>query len=312
MPQETSEATHRAVLLGNNKRFRGEETVINKEIKDLVSLETVFNDNPVRVFDMNGEPYFAIVDLSKAWGLHRDTLRNKIQDNSELFEGHIITLDGVTPSLILTEERGMYMLMAKLTVSRVKNPDAKKFILAFQKFVPELLQKFRKGELLVRDTYQVLPSGAYTYFEQQMGMAKIMHETMGVNLGIAGARTISYVEEKTGIKFDLQRDLLPTYNQLEIGFMNATNLGERIGKKPEKTNSLLADMGLQYRQEKEWILTEEGQRYAEKKPFDVILPNGSKHSGFQNLWKESVIERIAEYQKEAGCDFKPTHSSELV
>ncbi|GEM_PF-5253835 len=42
---------------------------------------------------------------------------------------------------------------------------------AFQKFVPDLIQKFRKGHLVER-TDLVLPDEANQYFEQQMHLAK--------------------------------------------------------------------------------------------------------------------------------------------
>lgn len=107
-----------------------------------------------------------------------------IDRHPEIFEGHVITMDGVTPtiknsseskkgnqSLTCVNERGLYISMARIGINQLSNPDAKKYVLAFQKFLPDLIQKFRKGHLVER-TNLVLSDETTQYFEQQMHLAK--------------------------------------------------------------------------------------------------------------------------------------------
>ena len=49
------------------------------------SIESLFNDKPVRVFDINGDPYFALVDLEAAWGTKEETIAQMIYRHPELF-----------------------------------------------------------------------------------------------------------------------------------------------------------------------------------------------------------------------------------
>jgi hypothetical protein len=56
------------------------------------------------------------------------------------------------------------------------------------------------------------------------------------------------------------------------------------------TNRLLADHGLQFRNDRdEWGLTEAGEAWAEAMPYSR---NG--HSGYQILWNPAVTEQLKE------------------
>jgi len=282
-----------------------------QNMNELTVTTEIFKDIPVRIVRMGKDRVIPVNDIADGIGYDRDNLRRMLVKNKEQFQPYMVNViipssDGNEHSSNGLLRDGVFGVFMKLQSGRIKDPARRQRILDFQHWVMEAIGKIMDG-LPVESTSLAIPTDARVFFEQQMGLAKVMHDTMGVNLGIAGARTISYVEEKTGCKFELQRELLPAFKQSEIGYMNATKVGERIGLLAPKTNTLLSDMGLHYRHGKDWILTPLGEEYAEKKPFDVILPNGSKHSDFQNLWKESVIDKIEEYQRSMGCDPKSTH-----
>jgi prophage antirepressor-like protein len=126
-----------------------------------------------------GEPYFALIDLEAAWGVARKTLFQIIDRHPEIFSSDIPLVfkmktrenlsDSKTAkkSLTLVNEQGLYSVMVRINVNKLSNLEARKAIHEFQKFVPELLQKFRKGHLVER-TDLVLPDEATQYFEQQM------------------------------------------------------------------------------------------------------------------------------------------------
>ncbi len=72
-----------------------------------------------------------------------------------------------------------------------------------------------------------------------------------------------------------------------VCFFTPTDLGKRLGLSPQKFNRLLADRGLQAKQDGQWCPTEAG------KPFAVLLQVHKKQlagTDVQQLkWKESVL-----------------------
>ncbi|EOO23560.1 hypothetical protein IIU_06967 [Bacillus cereus VD133] len=123
-------------------------------------------------------------------------------------------------------------------------------------------------------------------FRQEMDMAKTLASVAGVKEGIAYAVAIERAEQKTGENFSSYKKLLPTATH-ETGFLNPTQIGERIGLKAKGVNQLLLEQGLQVKKDEKWRLTDEGKKYAEEMPF---TRNG--HSSYQIRWNESVVERL--------------------
>lgn len=72
-----------------------------------------------------------------------------------------------------------------------------------------------------------------------------------------------------------------------VCFFTPTDLGKRLGLSPQKFNRLLADRGLQTKQDGQWCPTEAG------KPFAVLLQVHKKQlagTDVQQLkWKENVL-----------------------
>jgi len=129
-------------------------------------------------------------------------------------------------------------------------------------------------------------------FKQNMNMAKILSENTGVKEGIAFAIAIERTEELSGEDLTVFKKLIPPAEH-ETGFLNATMIGKKIGFLAKEVNVLLADNGLQYRNEKkQWRLTEEGKKYGEEFPFKR---NG--HSDYQIRWNDTIIEFIDEKAK---------------
>ncbi len=126
-------------------------------------------------------------------------------------------------------------------------------------------------------------------FKQNMNMAKILSENTGVKGGIAFAIAIERTEELSGEDLTVFKKLIPSAEH-ETGFLNATMIGEKTGLPAKKVNVLLADKGLQYKNEKkQWRLTNEGKKYGEEFPFKR---NG--HSDYQIRWSNTIIEFINE------------------
>ncbi|HEL3014789.1 TPA: hypothetical protein UN285_000576 [Stenotrophomonas maltophilia] len=76
-----------------------------------------------------------------------------------------------------------------------------------------------------------------------------------------------------------------------VCFFTPTDLGKRLGLSPQKFNRLLADRGLQAKQDGQWCPTEAG------KPFAVLLQVHKKQQAgtdvLQLKWKETVLAALA-------------------
>ena len=114
--------------------------------------------------------------------------------------------------------------------------------------------------------------------------ATLIENYFGLKKGIAFAHAV--VTEEKFFSVDLQsiKSLIPPAEH-ETGYLNATQLGEKVGKSARDTNMWLSDNGYQYKDSKGWRLTEKGRHYAEEIPYDT-----GKHSGYQIRWGLSTAE----------------------
>ena len=124
----------------------------------------------------------------------------------------------------------------------------------------------------------------------EIGMARdSIKSVFGVRDGIALAQATSMVEEFFGRDLTPLKSLIPPADH-ETGFMNATKLGEKLGGlSSQKVNQMLADAKLQYKDGKNWRITESGAKYGEEMPYKK---NG--HSGYQIRWNEKILEVFPE------------------
>lgn len=134
---------------------------------------------------------------------------------------------------------------------------------------------------------EVLPSirktGTYELKQKRKKPVDIIFKQ---NMNMAN---IERTEELSGEDLTVFKKLIPSAEH-ETGFLNATMIGEKIGLPAKKVNVLLADKGLQYKNEKkQWRLTDEGKKYGEEFPFKR---NG--HSDYQIRWSDMIIEFINE------------------
>jgi len=94
------------------------------------------------------------------------------------------------------------------------------------------------------------------------------------------------LEETYQVNMSPVKKMLPAAEH-ETGFLNATEIGKRIGLKPTEANKLLEDNGLQAKIDGSWRLTDAGKKYAEEMPY---LCHG--HSGYQIQWNEAVVNEL--------------------
>ena len=119
------------------------------------ALTTLFENHEIRAIEQNGDLWFPLVDLATAWGINTNTVYQILARNSKKFQGffsdvHVIcTTPEEHPQFIKgVNEQGLYLLLGAVNTDRLKNKEAGAAILRFQRWVPELIRKYRKKEIV--------------------------------------------------------------------------------------------------------------------------------------------------------------------
>ena len=118
------------------------------------NLSQLFEGKEIRIIEQNNDFWFPLVDLATAWGLNPNTLYQLIARNGRKFRNRVSDVHVTcTPSEDELEyksvnEQGFYVLLGAVNTDRLKNPAAAAAIDRFQYWVPELIQKYRKGQAI--------------------------------------------------------------------------------------------------------------------------------------------------------------------
>ena len=239
----------------------------------------IFN-NPefgdVRVIMKNGEPWFVGKDVATALGYSnpQKAVRDHVPDK---FKGvNEMDTPGGKQNVVVVNEAGMYKL-----VMRSKLESAEKFS---DWVCEEVIPSIRKtGSYSIAQSQSVLLKAA----SEIDPLSEILQNTFAVKRGIALSQAIDLVGNNYKLNFDSLKQLLPPAEH-ETGYLNPTQLAPKIGvRSPKFVNKKLERLGLQYRDGKDWRLTDAGKAYGEEMPY---TRNG--HSGYQIRWNESLIDFV--------------------
>jgi len=134
------------------------------------------------------------------------------------------------------------------------------------------------------------PSGIATL--RPSGVAKIELENriaigqlLGTELNMSRVIAIKAAEEASGLNLQAyQKQIAVTSIPL-----NPTQLGERLGLTPIKTNKLLAENGLQVKLGRGWEPAEKAAGHYTINPYKA---DNSDHTGYRILWHESVLDLL--------------------
>lgn len=110
-----------------------------------------------------------------------------------------------------------------------------------------------------------------------------LQKLFGVKSGIALAKATNMIERAYGVEMPEVKELIPPAEH-DTGFLNATQIGARLGVNARRANELLQLAGLQVRFNGTWRLTSKGKEHGEEMPYER---NG--HSGYQIRWSESAV-----------------------
>lgn len=246
----------------------------------LIPLPT-FEGKEIRAIEHFDQVWFPVSDLAAAWGIDRSTPDKIVERNIDVFLGFTALVkdsNDVTSNQVFraVNERGLYLMMGKISASRLKNPDAKKAIIRFQRWVPELIQKFRTGE--IHQDQQLDEVVAFDLIEAKQ-IAKLT-DTDPKILQAAILRKHGYPEIADAIR--------PAITHGESGWYNPTSLMKFCNDPdltPERLNWYLKNKGFQVKDGFLWRLTPEGQKHGEEYQFNA--PGG--HSEPRIAWRKSVL-----------------------
>lgn len=230
----------------------------------------------------DGEIWFVAQDVCEALTIENSRDAMARLDSDEKGVGTIDTLGGPQEMTIISES-GLY----SLTLTSRK-PEAKRF----KKWITsEVLPSIRKtGSYSLPTTNTAIAiSPKQDDIAAIMTIGSAMASWPGVRQGIIQSATLNTIELVTGYPTEAFRRALPVLENTEvIGSMNPTAIGKRIGKGAAWVNNALHNAGLQVKNERgEWALTSAGQKHGESLPYTK-----RGHSGFQILWRESVIDLL--------------------
>ena len=242
-----------------------------------------FEAHAVRVqVDDHGLPWFNASDVCDALEMVNPSQAIKSHVDAEDLQKLETLTAGGRQRQNHVNESGLYALILGSTKDAAKR---------FKRWVTsEVLPAIRKtGGYAVPSPLAALPAPTHDRVTAILLIGEAVAKVPGVKTGIAMAATLTCIQENTGLTTEVLRRALPAANE-PICSLNATQLGKTLGISAKATNRLLADHGLQFRNDRdEWDLTEAGEAWAEAMPYSR---NG--HSGYQILWNPAVAEQLKE------------------
>ena len=240
------------------------------------ALATLFEGKEIRAIEQNGDLWIPLADIAAAWGIDRSTPDKIIERNADVFAGlYSSVLDTMSTPMSCLNERGLYLMMGKISASRLKNKDARAAIIRFQVWVPELIQKYRKGE--IRQTPQI------PELDQELARARYLARETGGDLAAFQAIAL----KRCGLE-----DYAPALNISPIvhgeagQWLNATQIGLRCGHSPREVNHFLEWHKFQYKDQAGlWRLTDLGEQYGE----EFWIETTSRHREVRIRWREDIL-----------------------
>ncbi|RCW73839.1 BRO-N domain-containing protein [Pseudorhodoferax soli] len=234
-----------------------------------------FDGASVRVIDIDGEPHFVGKDVAEALGYGDPTtaIRSHCKGVQKLHP--LQTAGGRQDVRVLAEPDVLRLIVAS------NLPAAERFERwVFEEVLPSIR---RTGGYTVPSRTPQLPATV----SAMLAINKAISKIPGVNAGIAMSLTLDAIERHTGLPTTGLRLALPGAKVDDAKKLNATQVGEMLNpqKSGRAVNTALQVLELQAKDEREgWILTDAGTKHGEMVPF-----TRHGHSGYQPLWRESVL-----------------------
>jgi prophage antirepressor-like protein/predicted transcriptional regulator len=248
------------------------------------SLAVMFDGKDIRAIEREGDVWIPIMDIASAWGIDRSTPDNIIKRNAEVFDGLSTSVFDVTSNTTIKclNERGLYLMMGKVTAGRAKNKDAQTTIIRFQKWFPELIQQYRRKELALIAS----PANLAADLKEAKDLAIICERPPSAFQEIV-FRKHNMPEYADALKIPAETPAIVSHS--ETGWMNPSDIGFSCGGlKAQDINQYLYNKGYQIKDSTDpriWRLTPQGEEFGEEYLFQLT----NKHSEIRIRWRKEII-----------------------
>lgn len=247
-----------------------------------------FRDIPVRIIQTEKDRLVPLNDIAEGLGYNRDSLKKIIRRNQDQFKSYSVTAilaatDGKQYETLCMTRDGITGIIMRLRTDKVRDSTRKKRVLDFQHWVMDTIGKVMDGKIIKTRNEDLM-----SILNCHMQIAKMVSDYGGVNPSIAATVAIARTEYLTGEDLSWCKGLIPGNKSLHPGHLNATEIGQKIGKTSRVVNQILYELGYQIKVAKDWKITIAGSMYGEMMPFTTH--NG--HSGYQPLWDPDIVEKI--------------------
>lgn len=254
------------------------------------SLVPLFEGKEVRNFMSEGEPgWIPVIDLAKAWGLNRTTLFKHVSRNPGDFAPScarlvdFLSTTGENDRVLCVNEVGMYLLLSRISISRLKNPAAQEAIRKFRQDIPKFLQQYRKNEIVPVTEGVIAEQFLDEVVAYDLREAKQIAELTGTDPKAMQAAIL----KKHGYP-ELADVLRPAIVHGEPRWYNPTELIPLVNDPlltAERLNWYLYNHGMQYREGGIWRLTEMGKQHGRE--YTYRARGGHEEPRIE--WRESVL-----------------------
>ena len=239
-----------------------------------LALTELFEDKEIRILEHEHDIWIPIADLAAAWGIDRSTPDKIIDRNEEVFFGLSNTVLDVTSNTTVRclNERGLYLMMGKVSPSRLKKPEAKKTIIRFQRWFPELIQKYRRKEIV---ELPLSKKGTIDTINHYLDIADIAINRSGVPKDIAHGQAwaLANVETKVELTLAVSSYVKAQSQQLQLPegipqdkkdydmYFSITKVAASLKLPIDKVRNVLESLNIIYFENGYWKLTAHGMQY---------------------------------------------------
>lgn len=270
---------------------------------------TVFNfeSNDVRIILIDKEPWFVAKDVFDALGISwsgskvLDILKDSWKMTREIHDSL-----GRPQTTWFINESAVYKI-----AFRSNKPEAEEFT---DKIASEVIPAIRKT-----GSYSATPKvNIEEVLDQAAAFASYM-EKRGLKPGLATQFSLNIAAQAAPAATAMIKscaELLGVVESEDNTPLTVTGISELLQAKlnapikPQQVNNKLQDLGLQEKikvspKSSKWVLTPQGEEFAEAIPFAIKLPNGKLKSDYQLKWNRDVVEILQNNWEEVSVGGMP-------
>lgn len=266
-----------------------------------MSNEIKFFENPefgsIRTLTIDGEPYFVGKDVAEVLGYERadNAIRSHVDEDDKLM--HQISASGQSRGMYVINESGLYSLIISS-----KLPTAKKF----KRWVTsEVLPTIRKTGGYVADDEMFIN----TYFPNADEATKLMFRTNLETIKNLNDK-VGRLENENAQQKQIIGEMKPKSDYTDKilnskGLVTISQIAKDYGMSGKKINSLLHELGIQFKQGGQWLLYAKyhDKGYTHSKTISITRSDGSTDAVMETKWTQKG--RLFIYNKLKSKDILP-------